>query len=131
MALNDEIYPSLNNVYAAFVIVVGAVGGGFMVWAGIFNSSDFGATIIAVGAGLFAAAGSVFIVFRASRVRMDDKGISSSSTRLKWSEVTEVKWVLFGLHFIAGRKKVVIAPYAYKDPGQLLSFAEDAIKRAR
>ena len=128
--MKDAIYPSLNKVYSAYVIVVGVLAGGFAAYSGVFNSADLVASVMAVGIGLFMAAGSILMVYRASCLRLNDGGVSSGSTAFKWRDVTEVRTVYFGLHLIAGNRKIVIAPYAYRNPDQLFDFVNKALNRA-
>ena len=127
--MNDAIYPSLNKVYSAFVVVVGVLGGGFIAYSGVFNSADMLASILAVGIGLATVAGAVLIVYRASGLRLSDDGVSSRGIDFNWGDVTEIKRTGFGLHVIAGDKKIVIAPHAYENPDQLLDFVDKAVSR--
>ena len=120
----------MNVAYSAFVIVAGVLVGGFIVYTGVFSSSDTLVSVLAVCIGLVSAVGSILIVYRASRLRLDEDGASSKSIAFKWHEITEVRKVGFGLHLIAGARKIVIAPHAYKNPNQLLDFVDSAVKRA-
>ena len=113
------------------MIVVGVLAGGFVAYYGVFNSADLMASVMAVGMGLFMAAGSIRMVYRASRLRMNEEGVSSGETRFKWREVTDAKWVAYGIHCCAGDRKIVIGPYAYHRPDDLIKFVEDALAKAK
>jgi len=127
--LKSPTYPSLNKVYSAFVIIAGVVGGGLIAYSGVYNSFDLMASILAAGIGLATAAGSILLVYRASGLRLNDDGLSSGATAFQWREVTEVKKVGFGLHVLAGDRKIVIAPYAYRNPDQVVTFVDKALNR--
>jgi hypothetical protein len=60
---------------------------------------------------------------------MDDKGLSSGKTIMKWHEVTKVTAVGFGIHIAAKDRKIVLAPYAYKNPDELREFVKSSLAK--
>ena len=68
----DEDYPLLNKQYATYIIAAGVLAGGFFAYIGIYNASDSATSFLFIVMALFVATGSILIVYRASRLRMND-----------------------------------------------------------
>lgn len=111
--------------------MLGVLTGGFLGYLAIFNSSDLGASFLFVVFALIAAAGSIFTVYRASRIRMSDEEISSGDMKFRWRDVTDIRRVGYGIHLYAGDRKIAIAPHAYKNPDELIMFVERALAKSK
>lgn len=129
MPIDD--YPILNKSYATYITAAGVLAGGFFVYIGIFNSADSATSIFFIIMALFVATGSIFVVYRASRLRMNDEGLSSGENSILWRDVTDVRRVGYGIHFNAGDRRIVVAPYAYENPDELIQFVEKALAKVK
>lgn len=58
-------------------------------------------------------------IMRARTLRLDGDGIRLGGRQLRWSQISAIEQVGYGLHLYAGRQKLVIAPWAYRDPAAL------------
>jgi hypothetical protein len=128
--LADDIYPSLNKPYSTFIVIVGIGTGGFLAYTGMFKSPDLLSSLMIFAVALVAATGSIRQVYRASQLRMNEEGMSFGETRIKWREVTDVRRVAFGIHCRARDRKIIIVPYAYENPDDVIMFVVDALAKA-
>ena len=115
-------YPSLNHIYAAFIILIGISTGGLFLYFAAQESTDTPTSILLLAFTILAIAGSIYSVYSAARIRVTRCGISSGKKQIKWDSVTQIETIGYGIHIYAADKKIVIAPWAYKDPETLISF---------
>lgn len=47
--------------------------------------------------------------------------------RIRWSEIVQVKTVGFGFHLSSKDKKIVVSPYAYRDPASVIAILRTRI----
>ena len=123
-------YPRINRFYTSFVVVLGFAASSLFLWVAINNSSDIYASSFLAAFGFAVAVAPVLIAYRASKLQVTKSGISSRKMDLSWDEITDVVWVHYGLHLKAGNRKIVLAPYIYKNPKALIRFVEKAIASA-
>jgi hypothetical protein len=71
---------------------------------------------------ILAIAGSIYSVYSAARIRVTRCGIISGKKQIQWQSVTKIETIGYGIHIYAADKKIVIAPWAYQDPEELISF---------
>ena len=50
--------------------------------------------------------------------------VSSGNKQIQWQSVTKIETIGYGIHIYAADKKIVIAPWAYRDPEALISFIQ-------
>jgi hypothetical protein len=128
--MTEVQHPLINKPYAAFIIICGFGAGSLLIYLATFSSNDTGASAILFVVALAIIVGSTLSVFRASQLRVEESGISSGKKRIDWHEVTEATAVYYGLHLRAGKRKIVIAPYAYQDPERLSQFIQRSLRNA-
>jgi hypothetical protein len=126
--LDPSRYPQLNKPYTVFFMVVGISLGGFLAYSAVFNVADIVASVIAIVCALASVVGTIYIVYRAAQLKIDETGISSGRTNIEWREITSVEWVPPGLHIKAGRRKIVIAPYIYQDSDDIFQLIAEAVE---
>ena len=115
-------YPSLNNIYATFIILLGISTGGLFLYFAAQESTDTPTSLMLLAFAILAIAGSIYSVYSAARIRMTTRGISSGRKQILWHSVTQIETIGYGIHIYAADTKIVIAPWAYKDPEALISF---------
>jgi hypothetical protein len=115
-------YPSLNNIYATFIILLGISTGALFLYFAVQESTDTPTSMLIVVFAILAIAGSMYSIYSASRIRVTTRGISSGKKQIKWASVTKIETIGYGIHIYAAGTKIVIAPWAYKDPEALISF---------
>jgi len=115
-------YPSLNNIYASFIIMAGIATGGLFIYFAAQESIDAPTSMLIMAFAILAIAGSLYSVYSAARIRVTRCGISSGKKQIKWDSVTQIETIGYGIHIYAADKKIVIAPWAYQDPEELISF---------
>ena len=115
-------YPSLNHIYATFIILVGISTGGLFLYFAAQESTDAPTSMVILAFAILAIAGSIYSVYSAARIRVTRCGISSGKKQIKWASVTQIETIGYGIHIYATDKKIVIAPWAYKDPEALIAF---------
>lgn len=115
-------YPSLNNIYATFIILLGISAGGLFLYFAAQESTDTPPSMLIVAFAILTIAGSLYSVYSAARIRVTRCGISSGKKQIPWESVTRIETIGYGIHIYAADKKIVIAPWAYKDPETLISF---------
>jgi hypothetical protein len=115
-------YPSLNNIYATFIILLGISTGGLFLYFAAQESTDTPTSMLLVAFAILAIAGSVYSVYSAARIRVTRCDISSGKKQIQWQSVTKIETIGYGIHIYAADTEIVIAPWAYKDPEALISF---------
>ena len=120
--MTTENYPSLNNIYATFIILVGISTGGLFLYFAVQESIDAPTSMLIMAFAILAIAGSLYSVYSAARIRVTKCGISSGKKQIQWQSVTNIKTIGYGIHIYTAGKKIVIAPWAYQDPEELISF---------
>jgi hypothetical protein len=115
-------YPSLNNIYAAFIILLGISTGGLFLYFAAQESTDTPTAMVIVAFAVLVIAGSLYSVYSAARIRVTSCGISSGRKQIKWASITQIETIGYGIHIYAADTKIVIAPWAYQDPDALISF---------
>lgn len=120
MTINN--YPSLNHIYAVFIILLGISTGGLFLYFAAQESTDTPTCIMLVAFAILAIAGSVYSVYSAARIMVTRCGISSGKKQIQWDSVTQIETIGYGIHIYAAGKKIVIAPWAYRDPEALIAF---------
>lgn len=117
-------YPSLNNIYVTFIILLGISTGGLFLYFAAQESTDTPTSILIVAFAILAIAGSIYSVYSAARIRVTRCGISSGKKQIKWHSITQIETIGYGIHIHASGKKIVIAPWAYRDPEALIAFIQ-------
>lgn len=120
--MNPDNYPSLNYIYATFIILVGISTGGLFLYFAVQESTDTPTSAILLAFAILAIAGSMYSVYSTARIRVTRCGISSGKKQIKWASVTQIETIGYGIHIYATGKKIVIAPWAYQDPEALIAF---------
>jgi hypothetical protein len=120
--MNTDHYPSLNNIYATFIILVGISTGGLFLYFAAQESTDTATAMIILAFAVLVIAGSLYSVYSAARIRVTRGGISSGNKQIKWANVTQIETIGYGIHIYAADTKIVIAPWAYQDPEALIAF---------
>lgn len=120
MTINN--YPSINKIYATFIILLGISTGGLFLYFAAQESTDTPTAMLIVAFAFLVIAGSLYSVYSAARIRVTSCGISSGKKQIKWSSVTQIETIGYGIHIYAADTKIVIAPWAYQDPDALISF---------
>jgi len=115
-------YPSLNDIYATFIILLGISTGGLFLYFAAQESTDTPTSAILVAFAILAIAGSIYSVYSAARIRVTRCGIRSDKKQILWQSVSKIETIGYGIHIYAADKKIVIAPWAYKDPEALIAF---------
>lgn len=115
-------YPSLNKIYATFILLVGISTGGLFFFFAIQESTDTPTSMLLVAFAILAIAGSIYSVYSAARIRVTRCGISSGKKQIELQSVTKIETIGYGIHIYAADTKIVIAPWAYKDPEALIAF---------
>ena len=115
-------YLSLNNIYAAFIILLGISTGGLFLYFAVQESTDIATSAILVAFAILAISGSIYSVYSAARIRVTRCGISSGKKQIQWDSITQIETIGYGIHIYAADTKIVIAPWAYQDPETLISF---------
>jgi hypothetical protein len=115
-------YPSLNKIYAAFIILIGISAGGLFLYFAAQDSTDAPTSILLLAFTILAIAGSIYSVYSAARIRVTRCGISSGKKQIQWDSVTRIETIGYGIHIYAADTKIVIAPWAYRDPDALIAF---------
>ena len=115
-------YPSLNIIYATFIISLGISMGGLFLYFAAQESTDTPTSMLIVAFAILAIAGSMYSVYSAARIRVTRCGISSGKKQIQWQSVTKIETIGYGIHIYAADTKIVIAPWAYKDPEALIAF---------
>ena len=119
MTINN--YPSLNNIYATFIILAGISTGGLFLYFAAQPSTDTPTAMLIVAFAILVIAGSIYSVYSAARIRVTRCGISSGKKQIKWHSVTKIETIGYGIHVYAADTKIVIAPWAYQDPEALIA----------
>ena len=70
-------YPSLNPIYATFIMLAGISTGGLFLYFAAQDSSDTPTAMLLVAFAILAIAGSIYSVYSAARIRVTRCGISS------------------------------------------------------
>lgn len=117
-------YPSLNNIYATFIILLGLSTGGLFLYFAVQESTDTPTSMLIVAFAILAIAGSIYSVYSAARIRVTRCGIISGKKQIKWHSVTQIETIGYCIHIHAADKKIVIAPWAYRDPEALIAFIQ-------
>ena len=117
-------YPSLNHIYATFIILLGISTGGLFLYFAAQESTDTPTAMLLVAFAILAIAGSMYSVYSAARIRVTTRGISSGKKQILWHSVTKIETIGYGIHIHAADKKIVIAPWAYRDPEALIAFIQ-------
>jgi hypothetical protein len=120
MTINN--YSSLNKIYAAFIILAGISTGGLFLYFAAQESTDTTTAVLIMAFSVLVIAGSIYSVYSAARIRVTRCGISSGKKQIQWQSVTKIETIGYGIHIYAAGKKIVIAPWAYKDPEALIAF---------
>ena len=115
-------YPSLNNIYATFIILAGISTGGLFLYFAAQESTDTPTSILLLAFTILAIAGSIYSVYSAARIRVTKCGISSGKKQITWQSVSKIETIGYGIHIYAAGKKIVIAPWAFQDPEALIAF---------
>ena len=115
-------YPSLNIIYATFIMLLGISTGGLFLYFAAQESTDTPTSILLLAFTILAIAGSLYSVYSAARIRVTRCGISSGKKQIQWQSVTRIETIGYGIHIYAADTKIVIAPWAYQDPETLISF---------
>jgi len=115
-------YPSLNHIYAAFIILIGISTGCLFLYFAIQESTDTPTSLLLAAFAILAIAGSMYSVYSAARIRVTTRGISSGKKQIQWASVTQIETIGYGIHIYDADTKIVIAPWAYQDPESLISF---------
>lgn len=59
-------------------------------------------------------------IYRDANTRVGEEGLSQPSLHglkeIRWSEVRQIRQVGFGLHVSSERTRIVLTPFAYKEP---------------
>lgn len=117
-------YPSLNNIYTTFIMLLGISTGGLFLYFAAQESTDTPTSMLIVAFASLTIAGSMYSVYSAARIRMTRCGINSGKKQIQWNSVTQIETIGYGIHIYAAGKKIVIAPWAYQDPETLISFIQ-------
>ena len=117
-------YPSLNHIYATFIILLGISTGGLFLYFAAQESTDTPTSMLIVAFAILAIAGSIYSVYSAARIRVTRCGISLGKKQILWHSVTKIETIGYGIHIYAADKKIVIAPWAYRDPEALIAFIQ-------
>ena len=117
-------YPSLNHIYATFIILLGISTGGLFLYFAAQESTDTPTSMLIVAFAILAIAGSIYSVYSTARIRVTTCGISSGKKQILWDRVTQIETIGYGIHIHAADKKIVIAPWAYRDPEALNAFIQ-------
>ena len=117
-------YPSPNNIYVTFITLLGISTGGLFLYFAAQESTDTPTSILIVAFAILAIAGSIYSVYSAARIRVTRCGISSGKKQIKWHSITQIETIGYGIHIHAADKKIVIAPWAYRDPEALIAFIQ-------
>jgi hypothetical protein len=120
--MTTDNYPYLNNIYAAFIILLGISTGGLFLYFAAQESTDTPTAMVIVAFAVLVIAGSLYSVYSAARIRVTSCGISSGRKQIKWASITQIETIGYGIHIYAADTKIVIAPWAYQDPDALISF---------
>ncbi len=131
----------MNWPYISFVLFASALGLGVTVWvvttrgfSDLSPSWNLMAVAITNLACLMAFAGLIWKIYRDSETLVSADGVRRPSfvgqTFLRWSEVREVRFVRFGIHLIGAAGRVVISPYAYRDPQRLIKRIRTLLRQA-
>ena len=115
-------YPSLNHIYATFIILVGISTGGLFLYFAAQESTDTPTSMLIVAFAILAIAGSMYSVYSAARIKVTRCGISSGKKQIPWESITQIETIGYGIHIYSADTKIVIAPWAYQDPEALISF---------
>ena len=117
-------YPSPNNIYVTFITLLGISTGGLFLYFAAQESTDTPTSMLIVAFAILAIAGSMYSVYSAARIRVTTRGISSGKKQILWHSVTKIETIGYGIHIHAADKKIVIAPWAYRDPEALIAFIQ-------
>jgi hypothetical protein len=120
--MTTDNYPYLNNIYAAFIILLGISTGGLFLYFAAQESTDTPTAVLIMAFSVLVIAGSLYSVYSAARIRVTRCGISSGKKQIRWDSVTRIETIGYGIHIYAAGKKIVIAPWAYRDPEALIAF---------
>lgn len=126
--MNTNNYPSLNKIYTTFIILLGISTGGLFLYFAAQESTDTPTAMLIVAFAILVIVGSIYSVYSAGRIRMTTSWISSGKKQIKWDSVTKIETIGYGIHIYAADTKIVIAPWAYKDPEVLISFIRGQIQ---
>lgn len=96
--MTTENYPSLNNIYATFIILVGISTGGLLLYFAVQESIDAPTSMLIMAFAILAIAGSLYSVYSAARIRVTKCGISSGKKQIQWQSVTNIKTIGYGIH---------------------------------
>jgi len=117
-------YPSLNHIYATFIILAGISTGGLFLYFAAQDSTDTPTSLMLLAFAILVIAGSIYSVYSAAQIRVTRCGISSGKKQIRWHSVTKIETIGYGIHIYAADKKIVIAPWAYRDPEALIAFIQ-------
>jgi hypothetical protein len=99
--------------------------------------SDLGlGTVVLLDLGLLAMlVGFYWKIYRDANTRVGDEGISQpalyGSKKIRWSEVRQIRRVGFGLHVSSERTRIVLTPFAYKEPERFARLVLGQLKAPR
>jgi hypothetical protein len=131
-------FPRINWPYIAFVALVGTSGLLFIAWAitsQVYREWSLGLPIsggwnwpivIALDFVCILLVGALYWkIYFDAKTTIDGNGIYQPSLfgacSITWSEVTNVEvFGGVGYHVYAGKRKIVITPYAYKNPNEVI-----------
>lgn len=126
--------PPLNKPYIAFVASVGTIGLAFIGWtitAQVYREWSQGLAIsggwnwpTVIGVDILCmlcAAALYWKIYADPKTTIDASGVSRpclyGPTHIAWPNVTDIKaFGGTGFHIYAGKAKIVISPYAYREP---------------
>lgn len=132
------MFPRLNKPYMVFVAAIGTVALAFIGWAitsQVYRDWSRGLPIsggwnwpIVIGVDLACFCGALALywkIYADSKTTIDASGVGRPSLRgfrhIAWSDVTAIKvFGGVGFHIYAGAEKIVVSPYAYREPERVI-----------
>jgi hypothetical protein len=128
----------MNWPYVVTAAVIAAAAIGFIIWettAPVYRASVHGLPtrggwnwplVIACDAGcLFVLLALYWKIYCDAKTELGEAELSRPSVfglrRIRWSEVVRVKIVGSGCHVFSKNTKIVLSPYAYRDPDSVLA----------
>ena len=136
---DEESRLAMNWPYIAVVLVLAAGALGFISWfvatLGFSDLTPESNRIVAVLTSLLCLTAFAALVWKVhcdSRTRISGDGIGRPGFRgdifLRWSDVREVRIVHFGIHLVGATGRVVVSPYAYRDPERVIDRVRKALR---
>jgi hypothetical protein len=137
--LNPGNKLQMNWPYVVIAALIGTGTIGFIIWgitAPLYRASVQGlpirggwnwTTVIGCDVGcLFVLLAFYWKMYCDAKTEIGEAELSRPSIfgprRIRWSEVVRVKIVGFGCHILSKDKKIVLSPYAYRDPDSVVSL---------